>query len=97
MPFDPAIRQIISSFRESSNWNDELDLRLLQALWPKLVGESLAGSTSVVRIEGSRIIIRVPDPIWTKQLLSIRGSILIKVNEPWPSRWIKDIGFTYED
>ena len=97
MPFDPAIRQIIASFRQSSNWNEGLDLRLLQALWPKLVGKSLAESTSVVGIDGSRIIIRVPDPTWTKQLRLIRGQILNKVNEPWPSRWIKDIGFTYED
>lgn len=97
MPFDPAIRQIIASFRQSSSWNEALDLRLLQALWPKLVGESLARSTSVVGIDGSRIIVRVPDAIWKKQLLSIRGRILDKVNEPWPSRWVQDIRFTYED
>ena len=97
MPFDPAIRQIIASFRQSSDWNEELDLRLLQAFWPTLVGQPLAGSTSVVGIKGSRIIVRVPDPAWKKQLLSIRGRILSKVNEPWPNPWIKDIGFTYED
>jgi predicted nucleic acid-binding Zn ribbon protein len=97
MPFDPAIRQIIASFRQASGWNEELDLRLLQAFWPRLVGEPLARSTSVVGINGSRIVVRVPDRTWKKQLLSIRGRILSKVNEPWPNPWIKDIGFTYED
>ena len=97
MPFDPALRQIIASFRQSSRWNENLDLRLLQALWPKLVGDLLADTTSVVGIRGSRIIVRVPDQTWKKQLLSIRGQILNKVNEPWPNRWITDIGFTYED
>jgi predicted nucleic acid-binding Zn ribbon protein len=97
MPFDPAIRQIIATFRQSSKWNEALDLRLLQALWPRLVGDSLAGATSVVGIRGSRILVKVPDRTWEKQLRSIRGRILTKVNEPWPNRWITDIGFTYED
>jgi predicted nucleic acid-binding Zn ribbon protein len=97
MPFDPAIRQIIASLRQSSEWSADLDLRLLRALWPKLVGPSLARATSVAQIRGSRIIIRVPDQTWTPQLESIRGQLLQKVNEPWPNRWINDIGFTYED
>lgn len=97
MPFDPAIRQIVASFRQSPRWNETLDLRLLRAFWPKIVGESLAESTSVVEIQGSRIIVRVPDPTWKNQLQSIRGHLLRKVNEPWPNPWIKDIGFTYED
>ena len=97
MPFDPAIRQIIASFRQSPRWNEDLDLRLLQAFWPKLVGEPLAGSTSVVDVRGSRIIVRVPDETWKQQLISLRGWILRKVNEPWPNRWITDIEFTHED
>lgn len=97
MAFDPAIRQIIASLRQTAGWNESLDLRLLQALWPKVLGEPLAGATAVVGIRGSRIIVRVPDQTWKAQLLSVRGSILAKVNEPWPSRWITDIGFTYED
>lgn len=97
MPFDPAIRQIIASFRQSPQWNEDLDLRLLQAFWPKLVGNPLAESTSVVEVRGSRIIVRVPDRTWKQQLISLRGWMLNKVNEPWPNRWITDIEFTYED
>jgi predicted nucleic acid-binding Zn ribbon protein len=91
------MRQIIASWRESPQWNESLDLRLLRALWPTLVGESLAKATSVAQIRGSRLIIRVPDQTWAPQLRSIRGRLLQKVNEPWPNRWINDIGFTYED
>ena len=97
MPFDPALRQIIARFRASEKWDQQLDLRLLQALWPKLVGSSLAESTSVVGVDGSRVLIQVPDPSWKKQLLSIRTQLLRKLNEPWPQRWITEIGFTDEN
>lgn len=97
MPFDPALRQIIASFRASAKWDDQLDLRLLQALWPKLVGTSLAETTSVVAIDGTRVVIRVPDRTWKEQLQSIRPWLLRRMNEPWPNSWITDIGFTHED
>ena len=97
MPIDPAFRQIIASLRESPEWDESLDLRLLQALWPTLVGASLAASTSVIGIRGSRMLVQVPDRNWERQLRSIRGRILARVNEPWPNRWINDIGFTHED
>ncbi len=97
MPFDPTLRQIIATFRRSPEWDQQLDLRLLQSLWPKLVGESLAEATSAVAIDGTRVIIRVPDPTWKRQLLSIKNWLIRRMNEPWPNGWITDIGFIYED
>ena len=97
MSFDPAIRQIIASFRKSPNWDATLDLQMLQALWPAVIGESLARETSIAALDGSRVIIRVPDSAWTDQLLSVRETLLEKMNAPWPHRWIRDIGFTYEN
>jgi predicted nucleic acid-binding Zn ribbon protein len=97
MPFDPAIRQLIATLRGSPHWNSEQDLRLLRALWPKVVGKHLATATSVASVDGARIVIRVPDKTWTRQLYAIRGQLLRKINEPWPNRWITHIGFTYED
>jgi predicted nucleic acid-binding Zn ribbon protein len=97
MAFDPALRQMIAAFRKAPNWDVDLDLRLLQALWPKLVGAGLGESTEIEAIEGSRVVIRVDDRTWEKQLLSIRAKLLRKLNEPWPNAWITEIRFTYED
>jgi hypothetical protein len=66
-------------------------------LWPQLVGTSLAESTRVVGLDGGRIVIRVPDQAWQRQLASIRGRLLDRVNEPFAHRWITGIGFTHED
>jgi predicted nucleic acid-binding Zn ribbon protein len=97
MPFDPAIRQIIAYFRRADAWDATLDVRLLRALWPRIVGEGLARATSVVDVRDSRLTLRVRDETWKRQLIATEGWLLQKVNEPWPSRWITSIGYVYED
>jgi predicted nucleic acid-binding Zn ribbon protein len=97
MPFDPAIRQIIASFRRSDAWDTGLDVRLLRALWPQIVGDGLASATTVVDVRESRLILRVRDETWKQQLTLTQGWLLQRVNEPWPARWITSIGYVYED
>jgi predicted nucleic acid-binding Zn ribbon protein len=97
MPFDPSLRSLLASFRKSPNWDSELDLEVLRKLWPALVGPKLAGATSVTAVQGSRVVINVPDQIWRKQLMKMRHQLLAKINEPWASPWIKELVFTYEN
>ena len=97
MPVDPAVRHLIASFRKSPAWDRDLDLQLLQKLWPTLVGEKLARATTIVAVHGSRVVLNVPDQIWRKQLVRMRPELLKRMNEPWPSPWITEIAFTYEN
>ena len=97
MPVDPAVRHLIASFRKSPAWDRDLDLQLLQKLWPTLVGEKLARATTIVAVHGSRVVLNVPDQIWRKQLARMRPELLKRMNEPWPSPWITEIAFTYEN
>ena len=97
MPLDPAIRSLIAGFRKSPNWDEQLDLELLQRLWPALAGEKLGAATSVTAIHGATVVIKVPDLIWRKQLIRMKRQLLDKINEPWGSRRITEIAFTYEN
>ena len=97
MPFDPSLRHIIHTFRQSPNWDSELDLALLQKLWPALVGASLAKATTVTAVQGSRIVVNVPDRIWRAQLVKMSPLLLARINEAWATPWIKEIAFTYEN
>ena len=97
MRIDPALRSLIARFRMAENWDTELDLHLLQRLWPVLVGPELAGATTVVAIHGSRVVVNVPDQIWRRQLIKLRSLLLARMNEPWPTPWITEIAFTYEN
>jgi predicted nucleic acid-binding Zn ribbon protein len=97
MPVDPALRHLIAEFRKSPNWDAELDLRVLQQLWPALVGPNLARAMNIVAVQGSRVVVNVPDQIWRKQLARMRHELLSRMNEPWASPWITEISFTYEN
>ncbi len=97
MALDPAFRRMIATFRQSPNWDAQLDLQLLQKLWPALAGADLAAATKIVSLQGSVVVINVPDLIWRRQLLRMKGEILKKLNEPWPSPFITGIAFTHEN
>jgi len=97
MPFDPAVRRLIATFRNSSNWDAELDLELLQKFWPEVAGPNLAGVTTIVAVQQSRVVINVPDQIWRKQLMKMKPELLARLNQPWPVPWITEIVFTYEN
>jgi predicted nucleic acid-binding Zn ribbon protein len=88
---------LLASFRKLPNWDAELDLEVLRKLWPSLVGPKLAGATQVTAVQGSRVVINVPDQIWRKQLSKMRPQLLAKLNEPWATPWVKEIAFTYEN
>jgi predicted nucleic acid-binding Zn ribbon protein len=94
---DPAFRQIVAGLRNARGWDETLDLRLLQAFWPKIAGPTLANNTSVVALHGSRVVIRVPDETWKAQLEALRPVLLGKINEPWPGRPVRELRFVYED
>jgi predicted nucleic acid-binding Zn ribbon protein len=97
MPLDPVYRKMIAQFRRSPSWDAQLDLQLLQKLWPALVGPDLAAATKVVALQGSLAVLNVPDKIWRRQLLKMKGKLLARMNEPWASTMITDIAFTHDD
>ena len=97
MPLDPVYRKMIATFRQSPNWDSQLDLQLLQKLWPTLAGPELAGVTKVVSIQGTLVVLNVPDKIWRKQLIKMKARLLAKLNEPWPSPFITEIAITHGD
>ena len=97
MPFDPTLRHLIAGFRKAPQWDTELDLELLQKLWPSIVGSQLAEATTVTAVQGSRVVVNVPDRIWRKQLVKMTPQLLVRMNEPWATPWILEISFTYEN
>ena len=88
---------MIAGFRTSPQWDEQLDLELLQKLWPSLVGTTLAEATRITAVQGSRVVINVPDQVWRKQLVKMKPQLLTRMNEPWATPWIQEIAFTYEN
>ena len=97
VPLDPAIKSLIAQFRRSPEWDEHLDLELLQKLWPALVGEQLARVTRITAIYGSTAVLDVPDRIWRRQLYVMKPKLLHRINEPWGMQRIKEISITNEN
>ena len=97
MPLDPAIRSLIGQFRKSPNWDEHLELELLQKLWPTLAGDTLGAKTRITGLHGSTATLDVPDLAWRKQLMRMKKQLLSKMNEPWGAPRITEIAFTYEN
>jgi predicted nucleic acid-binding Zn ribbon protein len=97
MSLDPAVRSLIAQFRKSPNWDNQLDLELIQRFWPDLVGEQLAAATRVTALQGTTVVMNVPDRIWRRQLMRMKGQLLQNINETWGGRKITEIAFTYEN
>jgi predicted nucleic acid-binding Zn ribbon protein len=97
VPLDPAIRSLIAQFRKSSNWDEHLDLELLQKLWPTLAGKTVGEVTRIIAIHGSTVVLDVPDLAWRKQLMKMKKQLLARMNEPWGSQRITEIAITHEN
>ena len=97
MPLDPAIKSLIAQFRKSPNWDEYLDLELLQKLWPVLAGKHLGSATRITALRGSTAVVDVPDLVWRKQLIKMKPQLIQRMNEPWGTQRITEIAFTYEN
>ncbi|HTY09919.1 MAG TPA: DUF721 domain-containing protein [Bacteroidota bacterium] len=62
-------------------------------LWPSIVGEQIAGLTSVDRIDKDILIVKVSAAPWRTELTFRKKEILDKVHAAMNSDSIKDIRF----
>ena len=58
---------------------------------------SKRGPAEVVALQGSTLVINVPDLVWRKQLLAMKTALLERINEPWSSPRVTQIAITHED
>jgi predicted nucleic acid-binding Zn ribbon protein len=65
----------------------------LVGLWPSIVGEQIAGLTSVERIEKNVLVVKVTAAPWRTELTFRKKEILEKVHAAMNSDSIKDIRF----
>jgi hypothetical protein len=57
----------------------EAALALLRAAWPAAVGAELARRTEVLALDRGVLRVRVPDMVWRRGLVRMRGDILVRL------------------
>lgn len=60
--------------------SDEVAEAAAIAAWKHAAGDGMKEHAVALKLENRRLTIAVADPIWQKQLASMRGSLLFRVN-----------------
>lgn len=71
------------SFLRSIVEDDEVCMLFLQELWPRIVGEDLGRNTQPCALKQKRLVLRVPNRVWERQLNDFREMIIHAVNQFW--------------
>lgn len=57
------------------------DEELVVAAWPNAVGKKIAAHTQAIRMVRTRLVVEVEDSVWQRQLFTLRGQILAKLEQ----------------
>lgn len=68
-----------------------LALGRLEAIWPAVVGETLASHSQPVEITGGRLVIAVPNPTWNTTLRGMERRILEAIQDRCPELGITSL------
>ncbi len=71
-------------------------LELMQALWPGVVGRSLAQRTKPVAWRADRLRVAVPDAAWRGQMETLAGNVLAAIGRWFPCQMITGLEFVVD-
>jgi len=69
------------------------DEQLAQAAWAQAVGKKIAGHTGNVSLVRERLIVEVEDAIWQRQLFTLRGQILARIEQVMGRNIVQQLEF----
>ena len=61
--------------------------------WQEIVGPSIAAASEALRIRGTQLVVKAPDPLWMQNLSLMKNDILRKYQKLFPSLKLNDIYF----
>ena len=61
--------------------------------WEEIVGHAIAKASEALRIRGTQLVVKAPDPLWMQNLARMKNDILRKYREQFPSLKLTDIFF----
>ncbi|HYO84483.1 MAG TPA: DUF721 domain-containing protein [Bryobacteraceae bacterium] len=69
------------------------DEQLACAAWAIAVGKTIANRTSAIALVRSRLVVQVEDATWQRQLWTLRGQILRRVEEALGRALVTEVEF----
>ena len=69
------------------------DEQLAQAAWAQAVGKKITGHTGNVSLVRDRLVVEVEDAIWQRQLFTLRGQILARMEQVMGRNIVRELEF----
>ena len=76
-PLASLLPDLFRQYAADGPWPEQV----AAALWKEIVGEHLARRTRPVKITRSKLVVLVPSSTWKRQLSSLRGEIVSRLNQ----------------
>src|SRR4051794_33532585 len=67
--------------------------QMATAAWSVAVGNTIARRTSVIALVRTRLVIAVEDKVWQRQLFTLRGQILTRLDEALGKKLVEELEF----
>lgn len=71
-----SLPKLLRAFKSSPEFNEAAAI----AAWKHVAGDGLSNHTTATRLVGKTLIVSVRDGIWQKQLATMKGQLLFRVN-----------------
>ncbi|MCL5971497.1 MAG: DUF721 domain-containing protein [Firmicutes bacterium] len=78
------LSSILHAMQQDYPWQTAYQTRLLQQLWPDLVGPAIARNARVMRIDQGVIKLAVSSSVWSQEIQYLKPTVLSKLNERLP-------------
>jgi predicted nucleic acid-binding Zn ribbon protein len=69
------------------------DEQLAQAAWTQAVGKKIASHTGGISLIRNRLVVEVEDAIWQRQLFTLRGQILARIEQVMGRNIVEELEF----
>jgi hypothetical protein len=69
------------------------DEHLAQSAWPLAVGKRIASHSGSISLIRNRLVIEVEDAIWQRQLFTLRGQILARLEQVLGRQIVQELEF----
>jgi hypothetical protein len=78
------LSSIFHSMQQEYPWQTAHHTRLVQQIWPDLVGPAIARNARVMRIDQGVIKLAVASSVWSQEIQYLKPIVLSKLNERLP-------------
>jgi len=83
----------IKNLFQDSTISAKIDAAKLEKVWIETVGDIVSENTKIVKIFGSKLIVKTSGPAWRNELMMRKPEIIKKMNEIQKKITIKEITF----